>query len=56
MGLIPNLSSAFSNDFKVNSMPSLSSDDAESDNFSNACSRLSITGNSSFKSFSTPYL
>jgi hypothetical protein len=56
MGLIPNLSRADSKDFKVNSIPSLSSVDASSDNLFNACSILSTTGNSSLKSFSTPYL
>ena len=51
-GRIENLSK----DFKVSSIPSLSSSDALSERFDKACSRLSITGKSSFKSFSTPYL
>ena len=56
MGIIPNLSRADSKDFNVSSIPSLSSLVAFSDRLFKACSRLSITGSSSFKSFSTPNL
>jgi len=56
MGIIPNLSRADSKDFNVNSMPSLSSLVAFFDKLLSACSKLSITGSSSIKSFSTPYL
>jgi len=56
MGLIPNLSRADSKDFRVSSTPSLSSFVESLEKLLSACSRLSTTGNNSFRSLSTPYL